>query len=60
MRVTVMPIVVSALGMVLKGFEKRLGIGNKWKNRDHPEHYFVKIGSNTQKCPRDLKRFDFT
>ena len=38
------PIVVSVLGAVPKGFVKKLGgIGNPGKNQDHTDHSIVKI-----------------
>ena len=58
MRVTVIPIVDSALGTVLKGLKK--GLENQRKNRDNPYQSFVKIGQNIEKSPGDLKKLAVT
>ena len=48
MKVTVIPMVVVALGTVTKGLGENIGgIGNQWKNRDYPDHSIVEIGQNT-------------
>ena len=45
MRVTVIPIVIGALGTFAKNLEKTTGeIGNQMKNRDYRDHSSVKIG----------------
>ena len=55
MRVTVIPIVVSALGTVSKSLVKKSGrIGNQWKNQDHSDYSIVKTNLNTQKSLRDV------
>ena len=54
---TVIPIVVGALGMVLKGFERKLeelGIRGRIKAIQIAE--IVEISQNTQRSPRDLRR----
>ena len=53
MGVTVLPIVVGALGTVLKRIR---GTGNQRKNREHPIYVIVKIGLNTEKTPGDLSK----
>ena len=40
--------------------KETVGIGNKKKNQDHPDHSVVKIYKNIQKCPGNLKRFAAT
>ena len=60
MRMTVIPNVVGALGMIPKGLKNTGGIGNHRKNRDHPDHSDVKIALNTQKSPEDLTRLPVT
>ena len=61
MKVTVIPIVVGALGTVPKGIGKGTGgLGNKRISRDHPNYIIIKIGLNTGKSPGDLKRLAVT
>ena len=48
MWVTVIPITLTTLGTVAKGLQKRLGIGNQRKNRDHQVQSIFIIGLNTQ------------
>ena len=44
MRMTVIPILVGAIGTVSKDLEKENGgIENQRKNRDHPDQYIFKI-----------------
>ena len=44
MKLTMIPIVVGALGTVPKGLEKKtLGIGNQRKNQNNPDHSIGKI-----------------
>ena len=43
-RLMVKPVVIDALGTILKDFEKKVeGIGNPRKNQDHPEYNIIKI-----------------
>ena len=66
MWVTVIPIVIGALGTVPKGLEMRLEeleirketrrIRNQKKSEDHPDSSIVKISQNTQKSTGDLRR----
>ena len=51
MKVTVIPIVISALGIVTIGTR---GLGNKRTRRDHPNYSILEIGQNTEKSPGDL------
>ena len=58
MKVTVIPIILGALGTVPKGLERRLEelqIGG-----DYPDYIFVKVGQNTEKSPGDQKRLAVT
>ena len=42
---TVIPIVIKALGIVPKGLGGKIrGIGNQKKNRDHPDYDIIKLG----------------
>ena len=37
--------------------DKKAGrVGNRRKNRDHPNYSVVEVGQNTEKSPGDLKR----
>ena len=45
MKVTVIPIVIDALGTVIKGLIQ--GLGNKRMNGDHLNYNIIKIGENT-------------
>ena len=49
MKVTVIPIVIGALGTVTKGFMQ--GLGNKRTSGDYPNYRFIEIGQNTEKSP---------
>ena len=49
MKVTMIPIIVPK--------KKIDGIGNQWKNRDHPGHSIVEIGWNTQNSLGSLRKF---
>ena len=52
MKVTVMPIVIGALGMLSSGMEKgSRAVGNRRKNPDHSDCNMGKIARNTEKSP---------
>ena len=53
-RVTVIPIVIGALGTIPKGLEKDWK-GWKSTNRHHLHNNIVEIGQNTEKNPGDLR-----
>ena len=55
MKVTVIPIVIGALGTVPK--ELLLGLEDlkMRKSGDHPNYYMTDIGQNTEKSPGDLR-----
>ena len=58
MRVTVITIVIGALGTVTKRLVQGTGgLGNKRTSRDHPNYSIIKIGQNTEKSRADLGRF---
>ena len=57
MKVAVIPIVVGALGTVIKGTGR---LGKKRTSGDHPKYSIVDIGQNTEKSPGDLKKFVVT
>ena len=54
MKVTVIPIVIGALGTGPGGFE------NERTSGDHPNYSIIEIGQNTEKSPGDLKRLAVT
>ena len=61
MKVTVLPIVVGALGTVTKGLVKSIrGLRNKRSSGDHPNYSIVEIDQNTEKSPGDSRRLIVT
>ena len=57
MKLTVIPIVISALGTDTKKLDIGTGgLGNKRTSGDHPNHSIIKIGQNTEKSSGDLRR----
>ena len=57
MRMTVIPIVISALGTISKKLDKVAGRVENWRtSRTNPNYTIVKIDQNTEKSPGDLKR----
>ena len=60
MRVTVIPIVVGALGTVPKGLERRCEELKNGKNRDYSDYSIVEFGLNTEKSPGKLRSFIVT
>ena len=56
---TVIPIVISALGTLLKGLIRRLE-ELEIRRRDHSDYSIIKIGQNIEKSPGDLRRFIVT
>ena len=59
-KVTVIPIVVSALGMTPKGWGKKTQITGNHKIRGHLDSSCVKISYNTQKSPGDQMKLAVT
>ena len=56
---TVIPLVIGALETITKGLVKglkELEIGG----RGHPDYSIVKIGHNTEKSPKDLRKLAVT
>ena len=61
MKVTIIPIVIRALGTVTKGLIKGFGeLGNKRTRGDHGNYYTIEIGQNTEKSPEHLRRLAVT
>ena len=57
MKVTVIPIVIGALGKISKGLVKGLKkFRNQRASRDHPDYSIAKIGQNTEKSLGDLRK----
>ena len=57
-KITVIPIVISAPGTIPNGLVQ--GLDDLEINRDHPNNNIIKIGQNTEKSPKDLKRLAVT
>ena len=57
MKVTMIPFVTGALGTIPKGFVKG---HEESENGDYLNYRVVKIGQNTKKSPRDLRRLAVT
>ena len=56
MRVTVIPIVIDALGTIPQGIGKGTGrLENKRLSGDHLDNSIVEIGQNTEKSSGDLR-----
>ena len=47
MKVTVIPIIIEALGTILGR------LGNQRTSEDHPDYSIIKIDQNSEKSPRD-------
>ena len=58
MKVTMISVVISALGTFTKGLIQ--GLGNKIRSGDYPNYSIHKIGQNTEKIPGDLRRLTVT
>ena len=60
-KVTVIPIVIGALGSITKRIGKGTGrFRNQRTSRDHPDYSITKIGKNTEKSPAELRRLAIT
>ena len=60
LNVTVIPIVICALGSHQRIDTGAGGLGNKSTSGDHPYYRFIKIGQKTKKRPGDLRRLGVT
>ena len=61
MKVTIVPIVIGALGTVTKGLLKGLdGHGSRRTGRDCPNGRIAENGQNPEKNPGDLRRLAVT
>ena len=58
MKVTIISIVIGALGTVTKGLIQ--GLGNNGTGGDCPNCCIVEIGQNTEKSPGELRRLAIT
>ena len=57
MRVTVIPIVIDALGMISKGLIRGLEeLEIEAQAIDYPNYSMIKIGQNTEKSSENLRR----
>ena len=57
MKVMIIPIVIGALGTVIKKLEE---LGNNRSNGDNLNYCFIEIDQNTKKSPGDLKKLFIT
>ena len=60
MKVTVIPIVICAIGTVTKGLVQGLEDLEIKRRREHPNYNIIEIGHNTEKSPVDLRRLAVT
>ena len=61
MKVTMIPIVISALGRVPKELVEGLDdLKIRGRVEDHPKNKIIEIGQNIKESPRDLKRLAVT
>ena len=61
MKVTIIPISISAFGTVTKGLLKGLGGLGSWSTSgDYPNYSLIENGQNTEKNPGDLRRLAIT
>ena len=60
MKVTVISVVIGALGGHQRTGAGTGGLGNKSTNGDHPNHNIVELSVNSEKCPGHLRRFTVT
>ena len=57
MKVTVIPVIISALGTASKGLVRGLEeLKNRGTIKDHSNYSIIKIGQDTEKSPGDLSR----
>ena len=55
MKVTVIPVIIGALGTIPKGLVKGLKDLEIRTSRDHSDNSIIKISQNTEKSPGDLR-----
>ena len=61
MKVTIIPIVIGALGTVTEGLIKGTrGFGKNWTSGDHPNYCIAEIGQHTEKSPGDTRKVAVT
>ena len=61
MKVTVIPIVIGALGKVTKELVKKNGgLGTKKTSGNNPNYSIAEIGQNTEKSPGNLRKLAVT
>ena len=60
MIVTIIPIVIGALGSVRRIIKGPGRLGNKRMSEDHPNYYIIENSQNTEKNPEDLRRLAVT
>ena len=61
MKVTIVPIMIGALGTITKGIIKKPGGLGSWRTgRDYPNDSITENSQNTEKSPGDLRRLAVT
>ena len=58
MKVTVIPLVIGALGMISKGLVRWMEVSEIGRQAETTQ--IIMIGQNTEKSPRDLRRLAVT
>ena len=51
MKMTVITIVIGALGTIPRGWKSNWRLGNKRASGDHPDYSIIQISQNTEKSP---------
>ena len=61
MKVTVIAILIGALGTITKSLDKRAGgVGDRSTSGNHHDYNLIKIGQNSEKRPKNLRRLAIT
>ena len=60
MKVTLIPIVISAFDRVTKALIKGIEDWRTWRSGDHPNYSIIENGQNTEKSPGKLRRLVVT
>ena len=61
MKVTIIPIVIGALGTITKGWILGMKVLEKENSKgDHPNYSIIEIDQNTEKSPGDWRRLAVT
>ena len=56
--VIVIPIIIGGLGTLPKRYAQGTGrLKNQWTSRNYLDNSIIRFGQNTEKSPKDLRRF---